>query len=298
MRRTRSHAHRALGIAAAVMLGIVACGTGERIDTTAQTSDTDNPVYFVHGYADNNGKNCQQYWGNAMGEFNDNGWEGPLRTVGFYVDDSHCDVTVGNGEATVETKINQLAADLAHHVHQHNARHDQAVDLVGHSMGGIVSRIAVLGSARGWPGFPGEQLRVDNVITLDSPHGGVRCNNTKQACPDNPQWQETERGSPFMGMVHAPQNRLDQEWARGTKWSFVGSDEDRTVTGNSGIDESFYSDIKVRYLQGSEPELTHTAVPAVTSGDFNLRVWRADADRTELSRDAPAPARIAAEAAS
>lgn len=298
MRRLRPNVHRMLGLVVATTLVFAACGTEEGIENEAATGGTDNPVYFVHGYADNNGKDCRQYWRDAMDEFSDNDWDGPLRTVGFYVDDSHCDVTVGTGQATVETKINRLAADLAHYVHQHNTRHDQAVDLVGHSMGGILSRVAVLGSARGWPGFPDAKLRVDDVVTLDSPHGGVRCNDARQECPDNPQWQETDPDSPFMNMLHAPENRLDQEWARDTEWSFIGSDEDRTVPGDSGIDKGFYADNKFRYLQGSEPNLTHTAVPTVTSGDFNLRAWHAEGDHVELIREAPAPVRTAVGAAS
>lgn len=296
MREFRSAVRRVLGLVAAAVLVTAACGADPAIEH--EPGSTDNPVYFVHGYANSDGEDCRQYWRNAVDEFSDNDGNRPLRTVGFYVNDSHCDVTVGSGRATVRTTINRLAADLAHHVYQHNTRQGQEVDLVGHSMGGIVSRVAVLGSARGWPGFPDEPLHVGNVVTLDSPHGGAFCDDAQQKCPNNPQWRETEPGSPLMTVLHAPENRLDQEWARGTTWTFVGSDQDRTVSGDSGTDEGFYSDSKVRYLRGSEPTLTHTAVTTATWGNFTVRVWRAEDDRAELIRGAPSPLRIAVEAAS
>ena len=46
------------------------------------------------------------------------------------------------------------------------------VDIVGHSMGGLIARVALLGSAQGWEGFP-PKLNVDNVVTLSTPHQGV-----------------------------------------------------------------------------------------------------------------------------
>ena len=47
------------------------------------------------------------------------------------------------------------------------------MDIVAHSMGGLIARVALLGSAQGWEGFP-PKLDVNNVVTLSTPHGAWR----------------------------------------------------------------------------------------------------------------------------
>ncbi|MFJ2591339.1 esterase/lipase family protein, partial [Streptomyces sp. NPDC087538] len=45
----------------------------------------------------------------------------------------------------------------------------QTVDLVGHSMGGLIIRAALAGYAKGDPTWP-DTLYVEDVVTLGTPH--------------------------------------------------------------------------------------------------------------------------------
>jgi alpha-beta hydrolase superfamily lysophospholipase len=55
---------------------------------------------------------------------------------------------------------------LAVALHREYTSKRQPVDVIGHSMGGLIARLALLGSAQGWAGFP-SKFDVDNVVTLE-----------------------------------------------------------------------------------------------------------------------------------
>ena len=75
---------------------------------------------------------------------------------------------IGDGKATNDRPIQDIAADLANYIDAQG----KPVDIVAHSMGGLITRVALLGSAQGWEGFP-PKLDVNNVVTLSTPHRGV-----------------------------------------------------------------------------------------------------------------------------
>ena len=123
-------------------------------------------------------------------------------------------------------------------------------------MGGLVARVALLGSAQGWERFP-PKLNVNNVVTLSSPHQGVAGSG-----PDDTQWNQMQPGSDFIKRLHAKGSGLDDAWADGTDWSLVGSHEDETVSHDSGIDKGNPADQKYGYPDdaGDSGEVT-TARP-------------------------------------
>ncbi len=124
-------------------------------------------------------------------------------------------------------------------------------------MGGLITRVALLGSAQGWDGFP-SKLNVSNVVTLSTPHQGV----ADGFAHDDRQWNQMAKGSPFLTRLHEPGSGLDGDWAEGTDWSLVGSDEDETVVFASGIDHGNHADQKYGYWDesGDSGEVTHSAV--------------------------------------
>lgn len=253
---------------------------------------TGNTVYFVHGYDASGGLDCAEYWGNALDEFNTNGWNGPIRTVGFYADDTNCDVTVKRDkEVSTDVRITRIAANFANFIYEHNTKKGEPVDVVAHSMGGIITRVALLGSAKGWPGFPPDNIRVGNVVTLGTPHGGLHCDFTPDCADD--QLKDQSPGSHLIEILHAPQNQLDQDWSRDTDWQFIGSDEDGIVDGDSGTYEGFYADQKHRYLRGGAEPVTHDAVHNATEGGFRVRSWDPRSDSVRVRDNAPSPLALA-----
>ncbi len=244
--------------------------TGAVVVPATEASAATQPVYFVHGYNDSGGSNCHSIWANALDYFQKQGKDrDSLKTVAYYEDDSKCDVDVGN--ADTDTRIKHVAAAFANYVYDHHTSKGESIEIVAHSMGGLVSRVALLGSAKGWDGFPKGKLKVSDIVTLSTPHRGI-IDKDKY---DSVQWDSMVPGSTFMDVLHEPANRLDQDWAAGTDWSFAGSKEDRTVDYDSGIDKGEHADHKFGYLRDKDYDISHTNIRLFGPGraTFNLRYW-------------------------
>jgi pimeloyl-ACP methyl ester carboxylesterase len=258
-----------------------------RIQTLAATALTlallaptaaaaDNELLLVHGYGDaRKGKDCNgDTWKNALAYYQEAGGRGrsSMTTIGYYEGDERGECDVKLGDATNETPIQDIARRLAVHI---DGR-DEPVDIIAHSMGGLITRVALLGSAQGWDGFP-SKLNVDNVVTLGTPHKGV----IHQLAHDDRQWEQMRfPQSGFMKRLHEPGSGLGDEWASGTDWSLVGSKEDETVSYDSGIDKGNYADQKYGYQTGSpDGVVNHTGVRTLQGHDtYHLQYWHASGD--------------------
>lgn len=258
-----------------------------------------NDMLLVHGYNSDEGTDCNgSTWGNALEYYTDEGGlsRDSLHTIGYYKDDmsgeNDCDVMIGDGQATTDRKIQYVARDLANYVYQNYTSRDQAVDIVAHSMGGLVTRVAILGSYEGWSGFP-PALNVDNVATLATPHQGVICDDDtgdgEDNCPNTEQWLQMDPDSGFMDALHQSDRELNDPWAAQTDWSLIGSDEDTTVSYDSAIDKGNYADQKYGYndyLGDSHrdcwtPEVSHSAIRTLTgAGGYCMYFWHASGDHS------------------
>ncbi|WP_243795645.1 alpha/beta hydrolase [Saccharopolyspora gloriosae] len=297
--------------------------------TEAEKGAKDLPVYFVHGYGyedvdgDGNkdkGKNCSKTWGPALDYFKDHGWdEKQLITVGYYPDDK-CDVDINpadENDATRDTKIQYIAQDLAAYIKKKHG--DEPVNIVAHSMGGLITRTAMFGHEHwGEQNFP--KINVDQIVTLGTPHNGVICedkDDPKDSCNNGTtQWQQMNPDSKFIDVLH--DYKLTDDWAKSTDWSFVGSNQDETVNGNSAIDLGHHADHKYRYWDSNrtpandacnEPErqVTHCGIrtlknngenpdgdPGDDDGDYDLNYWNADDGKRHETRSGWAPVKAAA----
>lgn len=267
-------------VAALVTAGLAVSGL-----TAAHAAEA-QPVYFVHGYNDTGKSDCASLWGNAIDYFKERGKSrGELKTVGYYAGDSNCDVTVAN--ASTGTRIKHVAADLANRIYKDHTSKGESVEIVGHSMGGLVTRVALLGSAQGWEGFPKGKLKVSDVVTLATPHQGI----TDPGKYNSTQWDSMKPGSTFMDVLHAPENRLTESWAKGTDWSFVGSDEDGTVSYDSAIDKGYHADHKYRYRPDADYDISHTNIRKLAPGKekFNLRYWHSSEGKEHDTTNGWAP---------
>ncbi|MGB3442701.1 MAG: hypothetical protein WBA97_28490 [Actinophytocola sp.] len=260
---------------------LVAAGMAAPAQASAAAAPT---VYFVHGYNDSGGSDCESLWANAVDHFKKQGRES-LKTVAYYQGDTKCDVDVAN--ATTGTRIKHVAAAFANYVYDHHTSKGESIEIVAHSMGGLVSRVAMLGSAKGWEGFPKGKLKVSDIVTLATPHQGI-IDKDKY---DSTQWDSMVPGSTFMDVLHEPANRLDQDWAAGTDWSFAGSDEDKTVNYDSGIDKGYHADHKYRYLPDADYDISHTNIRLLGPGraKFNLRYWHSSEDEPHDTTNGWAP---------
>ena len=133
----------------------------------------DTQLLLVHGYgAHAEGKDCNgDTFKNALRYYQDAGGRdrASMTTIGYYPGDKgRCDAMIGDGKATNDRPIQDIAADLANYIDAQG----KPVNIIAHSMGGLIARVALLGSAQGWEGFP-PKLDVNNVVTLSTPHRGV-----------------------------------------------------------------------------------------------------------------------------
>jgi pimeloyl-ACP methyl ester carboxylesterase len=245
-------------------------------------SAADTEMLLVHGYGNAaDGKDCNgSTWRNALRYYQDAGGRerSSMTTIGYYKGDdpADCDAIVGDGAASNKRPIQDIARDLANYIDDEYTSQGRPVDIVAHSMGGLITRVALLGSAQGWKGFPGK-LNVDNVVTLSTPHKGV----SNPSANDDRQWNQMDPDSGFMDRLHAKGSGLGDDWASGTDWSLVGSKEDTTVSYKSGIDKGHHADQKFGYQRdsGDSGEVSHGAVRTLYGENrYTLRYWHASGD--------------------
>jgi pimeloyl-ACP methyl ester carboxylesterase len=245
-------------------------------------SAADTQMLLVHGYGPSaQGKACNaSTWRNALRYYEDAGGRArsSMNTIGYYEGDdpADCDVIVGDGAATNARPIQDIARDLANHINAAYTSQGKPVDIIAHSMGGLITRVALLGSAQGWAGFP-PKLDVDNVVTLSTPHQGV----ARPSARDDRQWNQMAPRSGFMRRLHRADSGLGDAWASGTDWSLVGSEEDKTVSYDSGIDKGNFADQKFGYQDDPRDagKVSHTGVRALYGKNrYDLRYWHASGD--------------------
>ncbi|TCP54099.1 PGAP1-like protein [Tamaricihabitans halophyticus] len=266
-------------------------GGGALVGSAQASTTADNPVFFVHGYGyddgTSGGKNCANTWGDAVDYFAKQGLSASsLKTVAYYKGDVNCDVRIG--KATLDTRIKDVAAKLANYIYDKHTSDGQSVDIVAHSMGGLITRVALLGSAKGWAGFP-KKLDVGDVVTLGTPHQGI----SKPDANDDTQWKSMRPGSTFLDVLQEPKNQLGEKWASGTDWTLLASDEDATVSGESAMDKGNHADHKFRYKTGNDGKVSHSGLRKLTSGKYELRYWHASEGTSHDTSNGWAPVKAA-----
>lgn len=208
--------------------------------SAARTDNRTKPVLLVHGldFVGDPGVSCTSTFSTLKTALQGYGHSSTISTVKYYEYDSGCNVnmnTHGNhtthyasghyasGGHGANTDIRHLGYHLAWYIHNTYSSKGITIDLVGHSMGGLIIRYAVGGSQNGLSGFP-PPLRVEDGVTLGSPHGGAR--GWGFFCPYT-QCDQMDAGSSFLvGMQNTMWN---PQGNGGTDWSALGSDDDDVV---------------------------------------------------------------------
>ena len=184
------------------------------------------------------------------------GHSGNLIAIAYYRDDRSCDASisdhgshfrghggrsehyvartvVGRGDNahvkedlshSSNTDIRHLGYHLAWYIWDEFTSKRQTVDVVAHSMGGLLIRYALAQTQRRESDFP-PYLLVQDVVTMGTPHGGARAYS--RLCTRNDQCSQMLAGSAFLKWLEErawnPQSR------GGTDWSTFGSDRDLVV---------------------------------------------------------------------
>jgi triacylglycerol esterase/lipase EstA (alpha/beta hydrolase family) len=200
----------------ATLLVLTACGsTVTGTGSKGSTTSAPVPVVFVHGATAGlcPGLDVKKWSAGIATAMTNAGWPASLLdSVGF----DRCDTDYSEriSSALLVTPLSSIAHDLAWYVYNHYTARGQTVDLVGHSMGGMLIRYAMTRIAADDPAYPSRVL-VRDVVTFSSPYRGVTTTaicavRTAVACTD------LQAGSMFV-------SRLTDAVPAGQRWVVFGS---------------------------------------------------------------------------
>lgn len=274
------------GAALAAVLGTLIVNPTSAAAAAPVRNDSKNEtVIFVHGWNNRENTDCAANWKPAETLLrNKTRWTGKFVTWGYYRGDKHCDVKY-NG--TQETSIDTLARSLANYIYNTYSRHNKSVDLVAHSMGGLIIRRAVSGTQRRDSGFP-PYLYVEDAVTLSSPHAGTR---VALLC-SKLQCRQMQSGSDFQDRMK--RQAMNPQSKFGTDWSTLGSEKDGVVSEGSAIAMS--SGHKYTYLANANLGHTEMRTNASAATTFDVKWRHATGPRSGIDRNARSPLYIMANA--
>jgi hypothetical protein len=206
-----------------------------------RTDDATKPTLFIHGGAGSSAP-CDDDFGQLLQELHDNGWTGNFYMVKYMSSETNCSAIPGAPGQVVnsslfgfghhnvwdfapndslsthdgDTSLEHLSFHLAWYIWYLFTSREVAVDVVGHSLGGLMIRYALEQVALHNSLFP-QYLMVEDVVTLGTPHAGQAWLSSF-----NYELQETNSPStPFMAWLNA--NAQNPQGTNGTDWTVIGS---------------------------------------------------------------------------
>jgi hypothetical protein len=222
----RARPFRALALLVAAL--VVAAGTTGCEPPRAPRKD--RVVIFVHGWsAFGAGNDCKGNFGSLETSLRNAGFTGPLVTVGYYDSDTNCDVNLRSwGDVSNSTVWKDLAKVFSKYVYETYTKKGITVDLVGHSMGGLIIRGAVKGTQEKEAGFSAP-IDVEDAVTLAAPHQGAAWYST--GCL----WGQCSQLKPGASDIKWLLANGNPQGLHGTDWTVVGSTTDDTVPVDSAL---------------------------------------------------------------
>lgn len=235
-------------VVVAALVGLVTPAAEARTDTRTK------PVVYVHGYnAFGDGTDCNM-WSSMDSTLRSWGLTGQRVTVRYYKGDTNCTHAVENygtagrhydpgGPHDRYTRIEHLSYHLAWMIYTQWSSKGVTVDVVSHSMGGLITRYALAQVARRHPDFP-PYLSVEDSVTLGTPHAGTGWASFCWTV----QCEQMRPGSSLVNWLatYAP----NPQGSGGTDWTAMGSYDDEIVSEGSAI--SMSAAHKVQYLGSAD----------------------------------------------
>lgn len=185
--------------------GAMRAGGAGAAPVTPVSTLRSNPVLLVHGYNDNAGcaeTKVASYWADTKAQLIAQGFT-TVRTIGYYTCDVGADASIGS--FTRDADIDDIGAALAAYIHRTYG--NAPVDLVGHSMGGLIIRSAAVHDP---------SLNVAQAVTMSTPWDGAgTIASNDVTCSHTLQCEQFATDSPWLALLRS-------EPATVGDWSAVG----------------------------------------------------------------------------
>jgi hypothetical protein len=202
-------------------------------------SSTNWTILFIHGFNSNSSVDCGSTWNTAIsylqGTHSFNGqnlhWTGGMDKLGFYTNDTSCTHNIksessdcngyySSGVGTNNESIRHLGCELAWYIYNTYSVHGTNVQIVAHSMGGLIARWAIYGTEFGISPFP-PIVDVQDAVTFATPMGGVPPGSTIFTCGGCTEGNEMQSNNSFMhDTYNLAQDPQGDGW--GTDWTMIG----------------------------------------------------------------------------
>ncbi len=229
----------------------------------ARTSTKDKPIILVHGYNFTGGTNCASNWSSTISTLRAQGFTGPIVRVSFYGADTNCDVNLHSyGSFADRDSWKAIAKALSNYIYAQYTSKGIAVDVVGHSMGGLIARGAVWGAAKGEAGFS-KPIDVEDAVTLATPHAGAAWYS--YLCL----WGQCSTLKPGSSDLNWLKQNGNPQGKNGTDWTITGSSADDVVPLSSAMNMSLPAAQEVAFANVEHSDqLTNASVLARLAGSL------------------------------
>lgn len=186
----------------------------------------------------------------------------------------NCGVAKNTTVNKENTSIETLSCMVAWYIWDNFSHKGQNVRVVAHSLGGLIIRYALYASRGACMRetldglnvclkFP-PSLRISNVVTIDTPHGGIAANLICNDCIEGNEMVSHVAGNDFMGTLY--NEAQSPQGQGGTMWMLMGSA--CAIFGCSWKD-SISAYTNSRYMKGAWLKVLYTCVPICYShGSF------------------------------
>ena len=229
---------RGLAVGAAALLlmaGATAC-------EPARPAAKDHVILFIHGWdALGGGDNCSSSFGSLETSLRSQGFTGKMVTIAYYDSDTNCDVSLRDwGSISNSTVWKDLSKVLSKYIYETYSKKGVTVDIVAHSMGGLIARGAVQGAQAKEAGFS-SPIKVEDVASLATPFAGAAWYST--LCL----WGQCSQMKPGASDIKWLATNGNPQGADGTEWTAFGSTNDDVVPVASALSIGIPDSRKITY---------------------------------------------------
>lgn len=243
------------------------------------------PVVFIHGFLLNTcpGTNPNSTFAGAVTALKARNYRGPNDMINYYACDSKGSNIqqsgdpkayfpggdyAGGGGNTDNTDLRHIAYQLAWYLYDTYSSRGRTVEVVAHSMGGLIIRWALYQVQARNSLFP-PVLYVQDVVTISTPHNGTKDDyNNVSWCPSSLQCKQMLPGSPFLTELRA--SGMNPQGTGGTDWTVMGGSPCDIMTATQATD---VGDVhKVIYFSRTPVCYKHTSYLTDTSAAVDLPV--------------------------